>query len=39
MIEYPREDDSLVVYSMLQPGTDYMRLDNTSFELQYIPLE
>lgn len=35
----PREDDSLVVYSMLQPGTDYMRLDNTSFELQYIPLE
>lgn len=35
----PNEDDSFVIYSMLQPGTDCMELDNSSFELQYIPLE
>lgn len=34
----PKEDDSLVMYSMLQQGTDCMELDNSSFELQYIPL-
>lgn len=32
----PKEDDSFVVYSSLQPGTDRMNLDNNSFELQYI---
>lgn len=32
----PKEDDSFVISSSLQPGTDRMNLDNNSFELQYI---
>lgn len=32
----PQEDDSFVIYSSLQPGTDQMSLDDDSFELQYI---